>query len=75
MTFEYAAAGGSFVARSTGAINGCVPNTGGALRVVKVGGRCPRGTVALTFDAQGRAGESGPQGRTGPAGARGAQGL
>ncbi len=71
----YAAADGSFVARSSGAINGCVPATGGALRVVKVGGRCPRGTVALSFNAQGRAGKAGPQGRTGPAGARGPRGM
>lgn len=67
----YAAAGGSFVAGTNGAIKGCVPRKGGVLQVVKVGKRCPRGTVALTFNAKGSAG---PQGIQGPAGSRGPAG-
>ena len=71
----YAATGGTFAAGGDGAIKGCLPRRGGTLKVVKPGNRCPKGTVALTFNAKGRAGSPGPQGRAGPTGPRGPQGL
>ncbi len=67
----YAAAGGSFVAGKNGTIKGCVPKRGGALRVVMVGKRCPRGTVALKFNTKGRQGTAGPKGVPGPTGPAG----
>ena len=73
----YAATGGTFAAGASGAIKGCVPGHGGTLRVVKPGNRCPKGTVALTFNAKGRTGSPGPRGglgATGPQGPRGLQG-
>jgi hypothetical protein len=66
----YAATAGPFVAPS-GAVNGCVARATGALRVVKPGKRCPKGTVALAFNAKGRRGLTGPQGRPGPTGLAG----
>lgn len=57
----YAVTSSSFVSRS-GAITGCVPKKGGALRVVKSGRRCPRGTVPLVFNIKGPQGARGPQG-------------
>lgn len=71
----YAAAGGTSAAGGNGAIKGCLPSRGGTLKVVKSGRRCPKGTVALTFNDKGRAGSPGPQGRPGPTGPRGPQGL
>lgn len=63
----YGAVSGSFVA-GNGAIKGCVPKKGGALRVVKAGERCPKGTAVLSFNQRGQTGQTGPQGVPGPAG-------
>jgi len=68
----YAATGG-FVS-GTGAIKGCVSKHGGALRVVKSGKKCPKGTTALTFSQAGPAGAPGAPGAPGAAGKEGPQG-
>ncbi|MDE3070314.1 MAG: hypothetical protein KGJ43_06265, partial [Acidobacteriota bacterium] len=64
----------SLVARS-GVIRGCVKKKGGALAVIRPGRRCPKGTVALSFDAEGHAGRQGAQGPTGQAGPAGQAGT
>jgi hypothetical protein len=70
----YAATRDSFVGRS-GVINGCVPKKGGPLDVLKPGKKCPRGTVALPFNAQGSPGVAGARGSPGIAGQPGAGGA
>ena len=73
----YAVAGNPFVGRD-GSISGCVQRSDGVLSVAKTGKRCPRGTIAITFNEKGRRGEAGRAGRTGgrgPQGADGATGL
>jgi hypothetical protein len=68
-----ALAGGAYAATNalvgpSGVISGCVPAKGGKLIVVKVGHTCPRGTVSLRFNQQGKPGKSGARGRQGPPG-------
>ncbi len=67
------AASGSFVGHN-GAINGCVPKGGGALKVFKPGKKCPGGNVPVSFNAKGPEGPAGPQGLPGKDGAAGLQG-
>jgi len=75
--------GGAYAATSSfggggGAIHGCVPGRGGALIVVKPGRSCPRGTLALLFNAKGSrgpTGATGATGREGPAGGEGKAGV
>ena len=50
-------------------IHGCVNNRTKVLTVAQAGGRCPRGTTAITWNI------TGPQGPPGPSGARGPTGL
>jgi hypothetical protein len=59
----YAATNG-FVGPS-GVISGCVPAKGGKLTVVKPGHACPRGTVSLKFNQQGKTGRRGAAGKQG----------
>ncbi|MDQ6776851.1 MAG: hypothetical protein M3071_11705 [Actinomycetota bacterium] len=59
----YAAVGNPFVSTG-GTIQGCVKH--GALDIVKVGKRCPKGTTSLSFS------QTGPQGKPGGQGAAGA---
>jgi hypothetical protein len=59
----YAASGG--FTSSSGVIHGCVGRHG-ALTVVKVHKRCPKGTKTLTFNQKGRAGANGAPGPAGP---------
>jgi hypothetical protein len=67
------AATGGFVG-SNGAVRACVGGRG-ALTVVKVGRKCPRGTTSLTLSATGRPGGNGTNGSNGANGANGAQGA
>lgn len=67
------AASGSFVGHN-GAINGCVPKGGGALKVFKPGKKCPSGNVPVSFNAKGSQGPVGPQGLPGKEGTAGLQG-
>ncbi len=74
------AATSSFVA-GNGTIRGCVSKHGGTLQVVKAGKKCPKRTVALSFNqtgpkgTQGAAGAAGSQGPAGPAGSQGPAGI
>jgi hypothetical protein len=70
----YAATSSSLVG-SGGVITGCVPRSGGALKVIKRGKRCGKGAVALQFDQRGIAGTVGATGATGSPGARGSTGT
>ncbi len=75
--------GGAFaatkgLATKGGVIHGCVSARTHVLTVLKPGGRCGRGQVALAFDAKGvpgATGPAGPAGQTGKAGAVGAAGT
>jgi hypothetical protein len=69
----YAATKSSLVG-SGGVITGCVPKSGGALKVVKPGKKCGKGTVRLPFDQHGIAGARGAKGATGFTGLTGATG-
>jgi hypothetical protein len=69
----YAATGGPFVG-SNGAVNGCVPKSGGTFKVLKPFKKCPKHTVALSFNVNGQAGAAGKNGATGPTGSAGAPG-
>jgi hypothetical protein len=66
------AATGGFVG-SNGAVRACVGGRG-ALTVVKVGRKCPKGTTSLTLSATGRPGANGTNGANGANGANGTQG-
>lgn len=67
------AASGSFVGHD-GAIKGCVPKGGGALKVFKPGKKCPRGSVPVSFNVKGPQGSAGAPGVPGKDGLPGAQG-
>ena len=54
-----------------GTISSCVSKRGGALRVIKAGKKCPKKTVALSFNQTGPQGAQGPQGPQGPSGITG----
>lgn len=69
----YAATGNPFRS-SSGTVNGCVPKRGGALQVLRSGSKCPRGDVALPFNAHGPAGTAGRNGTNGVNGTNGTNG-
>lgn len=71
----YAATSGGGFTSSSGVITGCVPRKGGTLKVVKLGKKCPKGTVALAFNHSGVPGATGIPGQTGSAGPAGATGA
>lgn len=70
----YAAVGNPFVGQR-GLIHGCVAKTGGVLRVVKVGKKCPKRTVSIAFSQKGQPGANGLPGGRGPAGNGGPTGA
>ena len=57
-----------------GVIHACYKKKGGALSVVASGKKCPRGTLALSWNQQGPLGARGPKGANGQPGAKGIEG-
>ena len=57
-----------------GVISACYKTRGGALSVVASGRRCPRGTLALSWNQQGPAGARGAKGAKGQTGVQGVEG-
>lgn len=69
--------GTSYALSSTGAngvVSACVKNKGGAVRLVKKGGKCHKGEHHASWNKQGVTGPDGPRGGVGPQGAQGIQG-
>ncbi len=58
-----------------GVIHGCYKKHGGALSVVAAGKKCPKGTLAVSWNQQGLKGANGQRGANGPKGANGQAGA